>query len=134
MKNCPKILSFLLLSFLVIFVSQSTALATAGINDQINFQGKVVNKTSGTNVADGPYDFTFELFDDPSAGSSLWSEDWTGGDQITVTDGIFRAALGSITSLSTVDFNTKELYLEISFNGETMGDRVRFSAVPYAFN
>ncbi len=112
------------------------ALAATGINRTINFQGKVVNKTGGTNITDGNYDFTFKLYDAATNGNLLWTENWTGGNQITVTDGIFRANLGSITTFASanVDFNSDSLYLDITFNGETFATRVRFSAVPYAIN
>ncbi len=128
----------LAIAFVVFSVSGITYLqqaqAASGINPTINFQGKVVNKTAGTNVTDGNYDFTFRLYDAASSGTLLWTENWTGGNQVAVTDGIFRVALGSLTSLSSVDFNSDSLYLDITFNGEAMGTRVRFASVPYAFN
>ncbi len=111
--------------------------AAAGINKTINFQGKVVNKSTGTNVTNGAYDFSFRLYGASSGGSPLWTENWTSGDQITVTDGIFRASLGSITTFASagVDFNSDSLYLEIDFNGQTFTtQRIRLAAVPYAFN
>jgi hypothetical protein len=109
--------------------------SSAAINGTINFQGKVINKTTGTNVSNGNYNFEFRLYSAASGGSLLWTETRTGGNQVTVTDGIFRVALGSVTALSGVDFNSDSLYLEIEFNGETFtSERIRFSAVPYAFN
>lgn len=111
------------------------AYAATGILKQINFQGKVVNKTAGTNVTNGNYDFTFRLYDAASGGSLIWTETRTGGNQVAVTDGIFRVSLGSVQALpGSVDFNTDNLYLDITFNGETMTTRVQFAAVPYAFN
>lgn len=133
MKACKSLLWVSILASILILPKSSYA--TAGIFKQINFQGKVVNKTVGTNVTNGAYDFTFKLYDAASAGSLLWTENWTSANQITVTDGIFRASLGSITALpGSVDFNTDNLFLDITFNGETMTSRVQFTAVPYAFN
>ncbi|MFA9262835.1 MAG: beta strand repeat-containing protein, partial [Undibacterium sp.] len=109
--------------------------AATGINQQISFQGKVVN-TNGTNVANGNYDFVFKLYTVSSAGSPVWTETRTSGDQVTVTDGIFQVNLGSVTALpGSIDFNTDNIYLGIEFNGDgEMSPRVRFTAAPYAFN
>lgn len=128
------------------FVFTGSANAASGIYRVINFQGKVVNKTAGTNVTNGNYDFTFKIYSVSSAGSPIWTENFntTNGNQLTVTDGIFRAALGSVCTFSgsscqgntnsAVDFNSDSLFLDITFNGETMGSRIQLTAVPYALN
>ncbi len=145
-SSCKTFVLFLSVVCFFIVSSESQVLATAGINRQINFQGKVVNKTVGTNVTNGNYDFTFKIYDSASGGVLIWTENYntTNGNQLTVTDGIFRAALGSVCTFSggscqgntntAVDFNSDSLYLDITFNSETMGTRVRFTAVPYALN
>lgn len=137
-------ISFLIVIFFLGFSSKS--FAATGIYEVVNFQGKVVNKTPGTNVTNGNYDFTFKIFSVASAGTVIWTENFNtaNGNQLTVTDGIFRAALGSVCTFgggscqgntnSAVDFNSDSLYLDITFNGETFGTRVRLTAVPYAFN
>lgn len=105
--------------------------AQAAINDQIHFQGKVVNSDS-TNVTDGNYSFIFTIYDASTAGTTLWTETKT----ITVTDGIFATDLGSVTDMpASINFNTDSIYLGVEFNGDgEMTPRVRFTAVPYAFN
>ncbi len=137
-------ISFLIVIFFLGFSSKS--FAATGIYEVVNFQGKVVNKTPGTNVTSGNYDFTFKIFSVASAGTVIWTENFNtaNGNQLTVTDGIFRVALGSVCTFgggscqgntnSAVDFNSDSLYLDITFNGETFGTRVRLTAVPYAFN
>ncbi len=117
--------------FLMLFVPVRVT-ATAGILKQINFQGKVVNKTVGTNIADGSYSFTFRIYDVSSGGTHIWTET----KNITVTNGIFQTLLGDTAALpGSLDFNTQELYLGINFNSDgEMSPRVRFAAVPYAFN
>ena len=117
------------------FLSQSV-LAATGINDQISFQGKVVN-TNGTNVSNGNYDFVFKLYTVSSGGAAVWTETWNSGtSQVTVTDGIFQVNLGTHTDLpGSIDFNTDNIYLGIEFNSDgEMSPRVRFTAAPYAFN
>lgn len=132
----PKRIVFIILS-IVIFTAftivdlQKNAFAAVGINPTINFQGKVVNK-DGTNVADGQYTFVFKLYDASSGGSNLWTETQ---NNVQVTAGIFRVSLGSVTSLSGVNFNSDTIYLGINFNSDgEMTPRVRFASVPYAFN
>ncbi len=109
--------------------------AATGVNKQINFQGKVVN-TDGTNVTNGDYDFVFNIYSVDSGGTAIWTETRTGGNQVTVTDGIFQVNLGSVTALpGSVDFNTDNIYLGIEFNSDgEMSPRVRFTAAPYAMN
>jgi len=110
----------------------NTAVAATGTFKQINFQGKVVNKTVGTNVTDGSYTFVFSLYNVDSAGSAIWTE----SKSITVTNGVFQTLLGDTTALpGSVDFNTDNLYLGINFNGDgEMAPRVRMAAVPQAMN
>lgn len=118
---------------LLLFTSQASA--ATGINKQINFQGKVVN-ADGTNVANGNYDFVFKLYSVDTAGTAIWTETRTGGNQVTVMDGVFQVNLGSVTTLpGSVDFNTDNIYLGVTFHTDSeMTPRVRFTAVPYAFN
>lgn len=129
-----RFLAALAAAIFICSLSQPTFAAT-GINRQINFQGKVVN-SDGTNVANGNYDFEFKLYTVGSGGSPIWTETRTGGNQVTVTDGIFQVSLGSITTLpGSVDFNTDNIYLGINFSSDgEMTPRVRFTSVPQAFN
>ena len=127
---------FLLYCLLILAISKFTFLekaqAATGILNQINFQGKVVNKTAGTNIADGSYTFVFSLYSVSTGGSNIWTE----SKSVTVTNGIFQTLLGDTTALpGSVDFNTDNLYLGINFNSDgEMLPRVRMAAVPYAFN
>jgi len=107
------------------------AYAAAGINHQINFQGKLVNP-SGTNVTDGSYSIVFSLYSVASGGSAIWTET----QNPTVTNGIFQVNLGSVTSLpGSIDFNTDNIYLGIKVGADAeMTPRVQFTSVPQAFN
>lgn len=110
--------------------SQDTFAAT-GINHQINFQGKLVNP-NGTNVADGNYSIVFSLYNVASGGTAVWAET----QSVSVTNGIFQVNLGSVTPLpGSVDFNTDNIYLGIKVGSDPeMAPRIRFTAVPQAFN
>ena len=68
----------LIVTSVLYLASQSQVFATAGINQTINFQGKVVN-SDGTNVTDGNYDFVFRLYKASSGGTSQWTETWNSG-------------------------------------------------------
>lgn len=107
------------------------AFAATGINQTINFQGKLVGST-GLNVADSTYSVVFTLYDASSGGTNLWDET----QSVSTTDGIFQVQLGSVdTTLGNVDFNTDNLYLGIKVGADAeMTPRIRFAAVPYAFN
>ncbi|HSX07382.1 MAG TPA: hypothetical protein VLG11_00645 [Candidatus Saccharimonadales bacterium] len=131
------------------------AYATAGINSQISFQGKVV-KSDGTNIADGTYNVEFKIYQDGTGtggGTLKWTEDRlvgsTGG--VSLTSGTFQVNLGSVTALSGVDFNQNTLWLSIqvgnastctittSFQTNCGGDGemspyIRMTATPYALN
>lgn len=133
-KNSYLIL-LLLGVFLTLLRSGNQVQAATGINQEINFQGKIVN-SDGTNVADNDYDFEFKIYTVSSGGAAVWTETLTVGNQVTVTDGIFRVALGAVTALpGSIDFNTDNIYLGINFDSDgEMSPRVHFTAVPYAFN
>lgn len=124
-------LTLFFITVFILFFANPIEAAT-GILKQINFQGKVVNKTSGTNITDGSYSFTFSIYSVSSGGAAIWTET----KSLTVTNGIFQTLLGDTTSLpGSIDFNTDSLYLGINFNSDgEMNPRVRLAAVPYAFN
>jgi len=122
------IVSFIAISF---FVFKSTSNAETGINRQINFQGKLVN-TDGTNVANANYTIVFSFYGFDSGSTAVWTE----SQSIAVTDGIFQAALGSVTPIpASFNFNWDGLYLGIKVGADNeMEPRIRISAVPFAFN
>ena len=129
-----------LMLFMSAFSVTSFAEAAAGINKQVNFQGKVVN-TDGTNVTNGSYTFLFCLYTTGSPVTACTSGAdndavWRESKSITVTDGVFQTALGDTTTLpGSVDFNTDNIYLGVNFNANgQMTPLIRFTAVPYAFN
>lgn len=111
--------------------THQTANAAAGINRQISFQGKLVNP-NGTNVTDGSYSIVFSIYSVSSGGSAIWTET----QSPTLSNGIFQVELGSVTPLpGSVDFDTDNIYLGIKVGADAeMTPRIRFTAVPQAFN
>lgn len=130
-KNTYLILFILCVSAAFFVAATMRVQAADGIHKQINFQGKLQNN-NGTNVADDDYSVTFTLYTAGTGGSVLWDETQT----VSTTDGIFRVSLGSVdTSLGNVNFNSDSIYLGIQVEADPeMSPRVRFTAVPYAFN
>ncbi len=131
------IISILSLFFTGLLLHQSVtqAQATAGINETINFQGKVTN-LNGTNVSNASYDFVFRLYKASSGGVAQWTETWNSGtSQVAVSDGVFRVALGTHSSISNLDWNDDAWYLSVEFNGDgEMDTRIRLTTAPYALN
>ena len=123
---------FLLCFSFVSFLSSPIASAVPGINHQINFQGKLVNPSTGTNVADGTYSIVFSIYSVSTAGTAIWTETQTP----TVTNGIFQVNLGGPTPLpGAIDFNTSNIYLGVKVGADAeMLPRIQFTAVPQAFN
>ncbi len=127
----------MLLAFVTVIVTTTRkASAAAGTNKQINFQGKVTNP-DGTNVADGNYTFVFSIYTAASGGSPVWTDTET----LAVNDGIFQYNLGSDTVNAplpgSVDFNSDNIYLGMTFNNDPDGEmvpRIRFTSAAYAFN
>lgn len=128
------LLPLILLSVLFV-VFASVRPASAAINGQINFQGKLTNP-DGTNVTDGNYSILFTIYEggtELGGGTVVWDETQT----VAVDDGVFRVALGSVdTTLPTaVNFGSDTIYLSLKVGADPeMSPRVRFTASPYAFN
>jgi hypothetical protein len=101
-------------------------------NLEINYQGKLTDNT-GQSVTDGDYDMEFNLYVDASTTTALWTESRTGGNQVTVTSGLFSVMLGDVSSLSGVDFN-QTLYLGVTVGADSeMTPRKILGTVPAAF-
>ncbi len=97
-------------------LSALPAEAAQSIPYKVNFQGRLTDN-SGNIMPDGQYNIKFRIFDDPSAGSNVWQEDWVRGAadrRITVENGLFNIQFGTYTALSPSLFSgTFPLYLEV---------------------
>lgn len=111
--------SFLLLS--------PHAQAADGINQQINFQGRLLN-AQGATVADGYYNVQFKIYQDGdgqsagnSTGSPASSLKWTenhlnvNSQGVLVKNGFLSVQLGSITPFgASIDWNQDTLWLSMN--------------------
>ncbi len=115
--------------------SQPAQAASATVNHQINFQGKLTN-ANGTNVPNGTYNLEFKIYcggegdtlttgspadcNNPTQERILWTEDRVYGsgapdNRVTVTNGVFQVNLGSVTTLpGSIDFNIDTLWVSVN--------------------
>jgi hypothetical protein len=134
--------------------------AVAGINEQMNFQGRLLN-AQGATVADGVYNIQFKLYQDGDgqsvgnttgspAGTLLWTESHLNANTqgVTVKNGFLSVQLGSITPFAgAVDWNQDTLWLSMNIGSTAScspfsscspdGEMIpmkRLSATPYALN
>lgn len=134
--------------------------AAAGINQQINFEGRLLNG-QGAVVPDGFYNIEFKIYQDGDgqtagdttgspAGTLKWTEDYlnTNSQGVEVKNGYLSVQLGSITSLSSIDWNSDTLWLSMNVAGTgttctpftactpdgEMLPMKRLSSTPYALN
>ncbi|MDB5169140.1 MAG: hypothetical protein JWO41_496 [Candidatus Saccharibacteria bacterium] len=123
----------------------ATAVAPTTVPNTISFQGKIVNFSNGTNVADGTYSVTFRLYSALSGGTAVWGETQA---SVTVAGGVFQVNLGSTCSFfvtqtcsgisnTAIDFSTgPSLYLTVQFAADSQetSPRIPLQSVPFAFN
>lgn len=113
--------------------------ASPGINQQLNFQGRLFN-SQGATVADGYYNIEFKIYQDgdgqsiETTGSPLGSPEWTeshlnaNSQGVTVKNGFLSVELGSITAFgSNIDWNQDTLWLSINI-GDTNVSCTPFSS------
>lgn len=155
---------------LTLFVALTTtqllghvSFATPGVNQTINFQGRLQYPTGGA-VVDGHYNIQFKLYkggDGQSTGNStgspsstlLWTESRInngGTSGVEVKNGYFTVDLGSVSPFSGIDWNDDKMWLSMNIAGSatactTFGSSPctadgemlpmqRLTSVPFALN
>jgi len=116
--------------FLLLVITVITSINVFGqaIPKQIDYQG-VLKTSTGTIVADGNYQLTFRIYNNPTGGSALWSEVQT----VAVANGVFSAHLGSVTPITTVPFDRIHfLGITIESDPELL-PRTTLKPSPYSF-
>ncbi|HKX73574.1 MAG TPA: hypothetical protein VJM32_06145 [Candidatus Saccharimonadales bacterium] len=126
--------------------------ASAAINEQINYQGRLLDAT-GAIVPDGTYNMEFKIYQDgtgcvasgssPCGGTLKWTETRTTTNRVTLRNGYFSVQLGEVTAFgSSVDWNQATLWLSVNVGGTAVspawdGEMLpfrRLAASPYALN
>lgn len=125
---------------MVLFATSQETKGAPGINETINFQGRLFN-AQGATVPDGYYNLQFKIYQDGDglsagnttgspSGSLLWTESHlnSAGNGITVRNGYMSVELGSVTAFgSSVDWNQDTLWLSMNI-GNTNGSCTPFSS------
>ena len=148
-------------AFAITGMSTKNTHALTGINQQINFQGRLYN-SAGAIVPDGNYNIQFKIYQDGNgltagdtggtpAGSLKWTESYlnTTTQGVSVVNGFMSVQLGSITPFGTnIDWNQDTLWLSMNIgttnttctpftactpDGEMLPMK-RLSATPYSLN
>ena len=100
----------------------------------IPYQGRLAT-SSGTPFT-GLQSMEFRLYALPTGGTPLWTEYWTGGNAVNVSDGLFSVLLGSLTvnpSLASVVQGNTQLWLGITIGTDTeMTPRVQLGSAAYS--
>lgn len=115
---------FLLFSMVILF---SIEIFSQAIPKQIVYQG--VLKDASGNLINGNQQVTFNIYNNPTGGSALWTETQV----INFDNGLFNAYLGSTTPITTVPFD------RIHFLGITIASdpellpRTMLTPSPYSF-
>lgn len=115
------------------FLTAALALATAfvampaaAIPDVVSYAARVENDA-------GPFDgtaaVTFRIFGAATGGTALWTENVASA---VVVDGDLVHDLGSVAPLDDALLDRDALFLEVTFNGETLTPRVAINAAPFA--
>jgi hypothetical protein len=131
----PNIGTLLMVAVLLLTVPSLAAplrAPAATSTSTISYQGRLAD--SSGNPLTGKYNLEFRIYDVPMGGVPLWTEMWTGGNAVDVSDGLFNVMLGSIdNTLAVAIEGYDELYLGITVgtDGE-MEPRVQLGSVPFS--
>ena len=107
----------------LLLVQQASA-----VPDRLNFQGALTS-ADGSPLDDGTYSITFSLYDAPSGGTPLWTEE----QSVSLVKGIFSVELGAVNSV-VPDLFSGDSYLGMAVGSdEEMTPRRRLLSVGYAF-
>ena len=111
-------------SMIVLTLILCVSLVYAAIPDSMNIHGKLLN--NGGSPLEGTFDITFRFYDDPSAGSVLYSDLQT---ITTDSGGIFTTLLPEV---DVVDWD-QNTWMELVIEGEVLSPRINTTSVPSAF-
>jgi hypothetical protein len=96
---------------------------TLSVPQTFNIHGRLSN---ATDAVDGIFEFTFNIYNTYSGGSSLWNS----VRNVTVTDGIFYNVILNATGLNF----SEQYYLGITIGADSeMAPRMNLTTDPYAF-
>ena len=117
------------------------ASAKAAVPQVLNYQGKLGD--SSGNPLTGTYSFQFNIWTLGVGGAELFTEQWTGGNAVSVVNGIYTIQIGMQTAggIPAAVFANPSTYLEIQvaagptlISAETLSPREPLAASAYAIH
>jgi hypothetical protein len=115
---------------LVLLLLLLPAALHAQVPQSISYQG-VLTDASGQSLPDGSYKLAMHLYDAPTAGNLVWSDD---NQSIQLLHGVFSTTLGGQGKQPLPPFD-RTYWLGISVDGGSeLLPRVQLTSVPYSFH
>jgi hypothetical protein len=117
------------ISFVIVIAAVLAANGALGqVPQTISYQG-VLKDDMGAIVPEDDYDFEFNIYDVPSGGTPLWTENQTKH----VTVGILNVVLGEVIPI-TLPFD-EQYWLGVTIGaGDEFSPRTKLTGAPYALN
>ena len=136
------VIVFTMMSFGVVYAASTIP------SNTFSYQGRILDKNTGAAVADASVNMIFRLYDAPTGGICLWSNNSStchlpAARSVTLTSGLFSENLGDQVVSSphyapipdSVFLSHSAVYLAVTINGEDLGpDRKLITAAPFALN
>jgi hypothetical protein len=111
--------------------ASTTVEAPALSSPVLQYQGRLLNPSTGNPKPNGTYTMTFRLYDVAIGGTALWSE----AKSVIVGNGLFSTYLGQTTPLPLTQFDGRSLWLGIKVGVDPeVTPRVALSPAPYAIS
>ncbi len=105
----------------------------SGVTDTISYQGRLLNNDS--TAVTGSVQIVFSIYTVASGGSPVWTETYSGVNEVSVTNGYYSVSLGSQTALTSTVFSSDTTYLGIKVESDPeMAPRIKFETSPYSYN
>jgi hypothetical protein len=132
MPNIGTLVMVVVLLLTVPSLAAPLRVPSATSTSTISYQGRLAD--SAGNPLTGKVSLEFRIYDVPTGGTPLWTEMWTGGNAVDVSDGLFNVMLGSIdNTLADSIEGHDELYLGITVGTDSeMEPRVQLGSVPFS--
>jgi len=120
------VISAITLVAVVIVVAQSILSDGQPVPNFLNYQGRLIDQSTGKPIPDGNHNVTFRIYDAESGGSL---KDGPYSSNVTTQNGLFNALIGQINASV---FDGSDLWVEMEVDGETISTRQRIVSVAYA--
>ncbi|MBC8232935.1 hypothetical protein H8E77_25615, partial [bacterium] len=116
------LIGMITISLIVLFAFVSSG---QDVPAYLNYQGKLVNPSTGQPIPDGNHNITFRICDNGTSGGVLWEDTYS----VETKNGLFNQDLGPVDDFV---FNGPDRWMEIEVEGEIVGARQKIVSVAYA--